>query len=319
MNNNNINNNSINNNQNNNTNNINNTNINPNNYNNQVNNINQNINNTMNNNTINSNTINNNIPNSNNNTNINNNINNTNTNINNSINNNTNINNEIEELKPRTLQEEKKSEIRMVLPSDIKEKPKKPKPTDEELNYKPLSKFKTILLILFFVSLIAFVFFLPDISFMVSEFMNNQNKEEIKTGILKCSKERQSETMDYTYLYEMSFENEKLKNMTYTKTVRGDRNLDESNLDKENEDCIILKENVREIDSVVVSCDYDNTMLINKQKFKTLNIKEEEKEKISAAYIEAGGTIPDFKNNQQIKIIEAQMKDSGYECERIKS
>ena len=48
----------------------------------------------------------------------------------------------------------------------------------------------------------------------------------------------------------------------------------------------------------------------------TLNYNTLNVEKVTSAYIEAGGVYPEFKKGQDIDGIEKNMNASGYTCER---
>ena len=59
---------------------------------------------------------------------------------------------------------------------------------DKASNYKPPGVFKSLILILFFGGLVAFIIFLPEIQAYVADYMSgNTGASEITSGKLKCS------------------------------------------------------------------------------------------------------------------------------------
>ena len=96
--------------------------------------------------------------------------------------------------------------------------------------YKPPSKFKTFLLIIFFIGLIAFIMFLPEIKDYLEEFQNRGKTEEnvkITTGKLKCNKKTNTKTLDKDYDLVFHFKDNKLEKTEFSITTRGDATSDE--------------------------------------------------------------------------------------------
>ena len=93
--------------------------------------------------------------------------------------------------------------------STMKEKMK-----NAELNYKPPSKFKMFLLIVFFVLLIGFVIFLPEINDRIIKHKSGYQGEvnsEITTGKLNCVLTDNDDTLNYDYTSVFVFVDNKLK------------------------------------------------------------------------------------------------------------
>ena len=73
-----------------------------------------------------------------------------------------------------------------------------------EAEYKPPSTFSTIVLILFFIGMLAFIIYLPDIVLMVEDYNNKRKgtgedvKEEIPTGKLVCTLDTNTVNLDRT-------------------------------------------------------------------------------------------------------------------------
>ena len=185
-------------------------------------------------------------------------------------------------------------------------------------NYTPPSKFKIFLLIVFFLLLIAFIMFLPDISSQIRIYMSGANepveKEVITTGKLICSLSTNTTDLDKEYEFEFSYTDSKLKTTKYVVYTRGDTTT-ETVLDELAEKCKTLKANTEEIEGVSVKCEYSDGKLMEKQIFELEKI---DTEKLDAAFTEAGGLLPSYKYDQEIDGIEKNMKASNYSCERQK-
>ncbi len=181
--------------------------------------------------------------------------------------------------------------------------------------YKPNSKFKSFLLIMFFIILIAFVVFLPDIHSFISTWQGGgyEEAEKITTGKLECTLTTNTENLnlDYSALFGMT--DNKLYSLRYSVSTKGDRNLDADTLDKLDADCKLLKETTDEVKGVQVECKYNNTTVTQTQIFtySELNI-----DAMDSAYSEAGGTYPNFEYNQDMDKVEKEMKANGYTCSR---
>lgn len=185
-----------------------------------------------------------------------------------------------------------------------------------EINYTPPSKGKIVLLLLFFIALIGFIIFLPNINTLVSNILNNNEEppmEKITTGRLKCSISTNTTNLDINHNYTFRFTDNKLESLEYVTVTKGDITLDEETLDGLANTCKQLKENVKEIKGVSVQCDYSEGNLEEVQSF-DLTILETEK--LNAAFTEAGGTLPTYQNGQDIDKIERMMNASKYTCKR---
>lgn len=184
------------------------------------------------------------------------------------------------------------------------------------INYKPPSKFKTFLLIVFFIFLIGFVIFLPEINSFIEEYKASKNSslnEKIVNGDLVCTLSRNTSQLDISYEVIFGFTDNKLVDLDYSKVIRGDISLDEETLITENTNCENLKNVTTLLDGVSVSCEFANETVTQREKFVYNNINLEE---VTSAYSEAGGTYPEFENGEDMDYIEKNMKASGYTCER---
>jgi len=186
-----------------------------------------------------------------------------------------------------------------------------------EANYKPPSGFRIFLLVVFFILLIGFVLFLPEINSMVLKYKagvyNNTAEEKITTGTLTCtlSSSTANLNLDYTGVFE--FSKNQLDKMRITLVTRGDITLDEETLNELNSKCEILSAGVKEIEGISVSCDYTDGKLTEKQSFSLDNL---DTSLVTSAYSEAGGNYPGYKYKQDIDDVEKNMNAEGYTCKR---
>lgn len=186
----------------------------------------------------------------------------------------------------------------------------------KEVDYKPPSTGSSIVLILFFIGLIAFVVFLPDIQNQIALYKSGgDTPEEIFTGKLVCTYSNSTVNLDHSYTREFVYTDKKLESAKFTTVIRGDATLDEEALDKFNEQCVQIHNNVEGIEGVIVNCDYIEGKLTETEKFDyaTYNL-----ETVSAAYTEAGGTVLEFQNEQDIDEIMTMMRQGGFDCNKKK-
>lgn len=183
-----------------------------------------------------------------------------------------------------------------------------------EIDYKPPGKFKMFLLFLFFVFIIGFAFFLPEISTYINLYRAgklNQVDEEITTGKLTCTLKTNTANLDMDYVRVFSFEDKKLKSASFTLTTRGDATQDEATLDALNEKCKKLSEHSKGMNGLDVICEYTDGKLVEDQTYKFANLNKED---LTAAFVEAGGTAPEFSYDEDIDTIEHNMNAAGYSC-----
>lgn len=184
-------------------------------------------------------------------------------------------------------------------------------------DYKAPSKFKVFLLIVFFIALVAFIIFLPDISSMISIYMsgaNNKPEEIITTGKLICTVDTSTSELDKENEFTFTFEDSKLKKFKYISTVKGD-STSETSLDELAEKCNNLKKETNDLDGFYIRCDYMEKELTETQ---NINLDTIDTEKLGAAFTEAGGILPTYTYDQNIDDIEKEMKLSNYLCIREK-
>ena len=155
-----------------------------------------------------------------------------------------------------------------------------------EINYTPPSKGKTILLIFFFVFLIAFIIFLPEITTMVNKLKSNNEEysnEKITDGKLVCTYSTNTTNLDKDYKLVFSFTNNQLDKLDYKITTKGDPTSDSDTLDNLSENCNKLNEYTESVNGINVTCDYSEGQLVERQIFTYSDLDEEE---LSSAYSE---------------------------------
>lgn len=185
-----------------------------------------------------------------------------------------------------------------------------------ENNYKPPSKVKVFFLLLFFGLLIAFVFFLPDISFMIKKYQSgelNAQDQKITDGRLVCELTSNSTNLTYEHKWKFNFSNNQLNDLYYTSVTTGDVSEDEQALDDLNNKCKILSTEAEKIDGVSITCEYTSGKLIEIQNYEYASINEE---LLGNAFVEAGGNKPTYQNLQDMDLIERDLNARGAKCKR---
>ena len=187
-----------------------------------------------------------------------------------------------------------------------------------EVEYKPLSKVKVFGVIFLFTLLIGFVIFLPEITTYVEKFLSGEKEvvyEKITTGKLICKYE--TTTTDTTINYEMtySFSNNKLEKLKYVTISRIDPSEDSGTMDSLISKCLLLKQETESVSGVSVRCEDEPSILTVTQNF---DFEKLDKEKLSSAYDEAGGTYPEYEFEQDMDGIERNMNAIEYTCHREK-
>ena len=185
-------------------------------------------------------------------------------------------------------------------------------------NYTPPSKFKVFLLILFFILLIVFIIYLPEINTMIKNYREggtNYQKEEITTGKLICSLETNTTNLNKSYEFTFTFVDSELLREKFITSTRGDSTADDADLDTLANSCKRLQEDTKDLDGVEIGCDYSEGIVTERQ---SIDLETVEIEKLDAAFTEAGGIMPGYQYKQDISSIEKNMKAAGYSCKREK-
>lgn len=180
---------------------------------------------------------------------------------------------------------------------------------DNKQPMKKKSNVRTTLLILFFISLLALVWFLPDIRKYVTD-KKMANQEELIHGTLKCVYEEEDELVTTLYTSEFIVDNNRLKSYTSTVETKGDTGS-ESELTKLNNDCKTLSKMIKQVSGVTSACSLNSRKQISKQ---TIDYSKVQTQKLKAAYSEAGGVMPDYKLDQDARGIKKEMILARYSC-----
>lgn len=205
----------------------------------------------------------------------------------------------------RVVEIKEKEEKVEVKPTENKEEPK------EE---KEASTFKRIMGIVLIILFIVMVFYLPEITDFIDDYKARKNPPpEIVDGVSICKLSKTSENLDIDIVATFKIINKKLQRLEYVTTSKGDKEKDKEELSKLKSDCELVKLEAGELDGITISCSLNNGIITNKQ---VLDYEKLDVNKVTSAYIEAGGIYTEFKKNDNIDKIEAKMKSNGYECSR---
>lgn len=178
------------------------------------------------------------------------------------------------------------------------------------------SNLKYYMTFILFALLIWMVAFLPEISSFVSNYMASKQQEgvpAITTGTLTCTMNTNDDKYDYYYEADFNFKDSKMYRLTFSATTKGDQNLDAIELSGMKSSCDLLQQQTANLEGVEVSCSLSNGVYENVQK---LDYEDLKSDLVTTAYLEAGGTYPNYEYGQDINEIEKEMKASNYTCER---
>jgi len=188
-----------------------------------------------------------------------------------------------------------------------------------EVEYKPPGTFSTFLLIVFFVFLIAFVVFLPELEQSFSDYLDKKNGgpivREITTGKLVCTLKTNTANLDKNYERIFNYENNKLKSSKLTTITRGDASLDEDTLTKLSDQCKEIKEGVEKLDGIQISCKLDADKL---EEVEVFDYSKYDIDQVSQVYLDNGSSVLDLEEDADINIVMTTMRQSGYTCEKQK-
>lgn len=174
--------------------------------------------------------------------------------------------------------------------------------------------FKRVLAILLFISLMAMIYFLPEITSYINELKEKNNQQDISDGTLICSLKKTSENLDINVEAMFYFSNKQMYKLSYNTVSTGDKVEDATELKALNDKCLLLKDEAGQLDGVTISCSLNNGVNSNKQ---ILDYEKLDLNKVTSAYTEAGGIYPgEFKKSEDISKIESEMISNGYKCEK---
>lgn len=176
-----------------------------------------------------------------------------------------------------------------------------------------------VFLVLLMVFLFAFVFFLPDITEYITNYMNEKNGvNELKSGRMNCSFSNSTENIDYTYNLTFRYEKNRLKSSTSVTTNRLADSATDSNILTERENsCQLLKTFLDENDiGMTAECSVSAAVQITTQ---NIDYKKLDIDFISSNLAELEGFYPEYELDESVTTIENDLENSGYTCERIES
>ena len=174
--------------------------------------------------------------------------------------------------------------------------------------------FKRVLAVLLFISLMAMIYFLPEITSYINELKEKNNQQDISDGTLICSLKKTSENLDINIEAMFYFSNKQMYKLSYNTVSTGDKVEDATELKALNDKCLLLKDEAGQLDGVTISCSLNNGVNSNKQ---ILDYEKLDLNKVTSAYTEAGGIYPgEFKKSEDISKIESEMISNGYKCEK---
>ena len=174
-----------------------------------------------------------------------------------------------------------------------------------------------IFLVLLIVFLFAFVYFLPDITEYVTNYMNEKNgTNELKSGNMTCSFSNNTDNINYNYEFSFKYKKNRLKSSRMTTTSRlADTATDNSILTEKENSCEFLRTVLDENDiGMTADCSVSAAVQITTQNidYEKLNM-----DFITNNITEFEGFYPEYELNQSVTTIEQELENNGYTCERI--
>ena len=185
-----------------------------------------------------------------------------------------------------------------------------------EVEYKPPSKFKIGLMLFFFVLILAFIIFLPEVTQYMSDLFDKKDKTviEITTGKLVCKLDSTTANLDKNYVRTFKFTDNKIEKVTFKTTTRGDITQDEATLNELNKQCTDIRDGLESLNGASIECDYQNGKLVETEKF---DLATYDYEQTSAAYTEAGADMLKFDNGEDVDKVKTSMLQAGFSCEKM--
>ena len=164
--------------------------------------------------------------------------------------------------------------------------------------------------------LFAFVFFLPNITDFVTDYMNKKTGvNELKSGTMSCTFKNSTDNLDYTYDLSFKYEKNRLKSSRMTTTNRlADTATDNSILTERENSCEFLKTVLDENDiGMTADCSVSAAVQVTTQ---NINYEKLDMDFITNNITEFEGFYPEYELNQSVTTIEQELENSGYTCER---
>ena len=173
-----------------------------------------------------------------------------------------------------------------------------------------------VFLVLLMIFLFAFVFFLPDITNFITDYMNEKTGvNELKSGTMSCTFRNSTDNLDYTYDLSFKYEKNRLKSSRMTTTNRlSDTATDDCVLTERENSCEFLKTVLDENDiGMTADCSVSAAVQITTQ---NIDYEKLDMDFITDNITEFEGFYPEYELNQSVTTIEQELENSGYTCER---
>lgn len=173
-----------------------------------------------------------------------------------------------------------------------------------------------VFLVLLMIFLFAFVYFLPEITDYVTNYMNEKNGvNELKSGIMTCTYKDSTDNIDYNYELTLDYEKNRLKKSKMVTTNRlSDTATDGNVLTERQNSCEFLRTVLEENDiGMTASCSISAAVQVTTQTidYKTLNM-----DFITSNITEFEGFYPEYELNESVTEIANELETNGYKCER---
>lgn len=186
----------------------------------------------------------------------------------------------------------------------------------QEVVYTPPSKIKMFFMIFFFLIIVAFVFFLPEVTEYINRYKEGKNEEivvEKVSGQLVCSLNTNDEKFDQEYTLEFDYTDNLLEKTRVTLVTKGDASLDSAELDALNLSCQELKNDAIRLIGISVGCSYTSGQLVQTQTYDLAKVVMDD---ATPFFAEAGGFYSEYTYQYSINQIEKDMTSAGYSCHK---
>ena len=166
---------------------------------------------------------------------------------------------------------------------------------------------------LFFILILLFVVFLPDITEIISKFKDEEEETtyDYSSGRLLCDYQSNTATLDKDYYYIFYYNIYKLYKAELKVTTRGDSKEDEKDLEAIYNTCENIKKIATEMNGVDVDCLLMDEKVEEQQVF---DLSKLDYESFSTKYVEAGGTKMEYKDGQDIRTVQKNLEATGFYC-----
>ena len=173
-----------------------------------------------------------------------------------------------------------------------------------------------VFLVLLMIFLFAFVFFLPDITNFITDYMNEKTGvNELKSGMMSCSFRNSTDNLDYTYDLSFKYEKNRLKSSRMTTTNRlSDTATDDSVLTERENSCEFLQTVLEENNiGMTADCSVSAAVQVTTQ---NIDYEKLDMDFITDNITEFEGFYPEYELDESVTTIEQELENSGYTCER---